>query len=262
MLLRRCVSKAEKTQKSHAVLGEGDWIGMRDCLLPMAWNFAVKTVLHDVRGAGSIPGEAPPRTVLTQVSLAIAALACKMPNWDERAVVRDLAGYFGVDAEAAPDAVVNTVVALGGGAGSNPGNAANNAEGHKKLSPEGAAAVTRAGAGCLLQILAVLPDEVTARRSPSTRAAAPPSPTGYARPRRRWCTPRSMHSRAGSGRAGTTFPGATTSTGGYCSRRLRRRGAVFTRRRTGRVRARVWKRRCDASAPRTARTTRSSWTPR
>ena len=57
VLLRRCVSKAEKTQKSHAVLGEGDWIGMRDCLLPMAWNFAVKTVLHDVRGAGSIPGE-------------------------------------------------------------------------------------------------------------------------------------------------------------------------------------------------------------
>ena len=174
VLLRRCVSKAEKTQKSHAVLGEGDWIGMRDCLLPMAWNFAVKTVLHDVRGAGSIPGEAPPRTVLTQVSLAIAALACKMPNWDERAVVRDLAGYFGVDAEAAPDAVVNTVVALGGGAGSNPGNAANNAEGHNKLSPEGVAAVTRAGAGCLLQILAVLPDEVTAREisiHPGRRAA-------------------------------------------------------------------------------------------
>ncbi len=173
VLLRRCVSKAEKTQKSHAVLGEGDWIGMRDCLLPMAWNFAVKTVLHDVRGAGSIPGETPPRTVLTQVSLAIAALACKMPNWDERAVVRDLAGYFGVDAEAAPDAVVNTVVALGGGAGSNPGNA-NNADGRQKLSPEGAAAVTRAGAGCLLQILAVLPDEVTAREisiHPGRRAA-------------------------------------------------------------------------------------------
>ena len=88
MIQMKTMSKAEKTQKSHAVLGEGDWIGMRDCLLPMAWNFAVKTVLHDVRGAGSIPGEAPPRTVLTQVSLAIAALACKMPNWDERAVVR------------------------------------------------------------------------------------------------------------------------------------------------------------------------------
>ena len=174
VLLRRCVSKAEKTQKSHAVLGEGDWIGMRDCLLPMAWNFAVKTVLHDVRGAGSIPGEAPPRTVLTQVSLAIAALACKMPNWDERAIVRDLAGYFGVDAEAAPDAVVNTVVALGGGAGSNPGDANNANLLVNKLSPEGAAAVVRAGAGCLLRILAVLPDEITAREisiHPGRRAA-------------------------------------------------------------------------------------------
>ena len=198
VLLRRCVSKTEKTQKSHAVLSDDDWAGMRSCLLPMAWNFAVKTVLHDVRGAGSIPGEAPPRTVLTQVSLAIAALACKMPNWDERSVAADLVSYFSVDAEAAPDAVVRTVLSLGGGAGSSPGGGVN------ALSSEGAAAVTRAGAGCLLQILAVLPDEVTAKEisiHPSRRAAvadglraaaaATVHPTLDALARRLWAEPTS-----------------------------------------------------------------------
>lgn len=93
VLLRRCVAKAEKTQKSHAVLGESDWIGMRDALLPMAWRFAVYNVVGSSPAVGSnhAAGEAPPRTVLTQVALAIAALACKMPNWDPAALVSDLA---------------------------------------------------------------------------------------------------------------------------------------------------------------------------
>jgi transportin-3 len=129
VLLRRCVAKAEKTQKSHAVLGDADWTEMRDALLPMAWRFAIlNTIGAGVGGAG----DAPPRTVLTQVALAIAALACKMPNWDAGTIVADLAGYFLADPGGAPASAVDVVLRHGGGS--------NGADGTAQLFPEGSQA--------------------------------------------------------------------------------------------------------------------------
>ena len=88
-----------------------------------------------------------------QVALAIAALACKMPNWEPSTVVKDIAGYFGADPSTAPASVQDIVLRHGGGGGGSGGN-----EG-QALSEGGAHAVTQAGMTCLLQILAVLPDE-------------------------------------------------------------------------------------------------------
>ena len=41
VLLRKSVVKATRTQQSHAVLGENDWVAMRDALLALAWSFSV-----------------------------------------------------------------------------------------------------------------------------------------------------------------------------------------------------------------------------
>ena len=180
MLLRRCVAKAEKTQNSHAVLGDTDWLGMRDALLPMAWRFAIYNTLGDGAGAAAGAGgseggeryaggggaEPPPRTVLTQVALAIAALACKMPNWEAGSIVSDLTGYFLADPGSAPASARDIVLQRGGGGGGG-GDA-------QQLSAGGAQAVTAAGMACLLQILAVLPDECTSTQlsiHPNRRAA-------------------------------------------------------------------------------------------
>ena len=92
VLLRKSVVKATRTQQSHAVLGENDWVAMRDALLALAWSFSVKIF---VGNAGGSQVEAPPRAVLTQVSLAISALACKMDAWDPGSVVADLLARFG-----------------------------------------------------------------------------------------------------------------------------------------------------------------------
>jgi hypothetical protein len=63
-------TKVEKTQKSHAVLGDSDWLGMRDALLPLAWHFALLSGLGGGGGGGGdgVGGaaSAPPRTVLVQ----------------------------------------------------------------------------------------------------------------------------------------------------------------------------------------------------
>ena len=91
VLLRKSVVKASRTQKSHAVLGENDWVAMRDALLALAWSFSVKVFVGNAGGQV----EAPPRAVLTQVSLAISALACKMDAWDAGSVVADLLARFG-----------------------------------------------------------------------------------------------------------------------------------------------------------------------
>ena len=91
VLLRKSVVKATRTQQSHAVLGENDWVAMRDALLALAWSFSVKVFVGTAGGQV----EAPPRAVLTQVSLAISALACKMDAWDAGSVVADLLARFG-----------------------------------------------------------------------------------------------------------------------------------------------------------------------
>ena len=91
VLLRKSVVKATRTQQSHAVLGENDWVAMRDALLALAWSFSVKVFVGNAGGQV----EAPPRAVLTQVSLAISALACKMDAWDAGSVVADLLARFG-----------------------------------------------------------------------------------------------------------------------------------------------------------------------
>jgi hypothetical protein len=90
VLLRKSVVKASRTQKSHAVLGENDWVAMRDALLALAWSFSAKVFVGTAGGQV----EAPPRSVLTQVSLAISALACKMDNWDAGSVAVDIVRHF------------------------------------------------------------------------------------------------------------------------------------------------------------------------
>jgi hypothetical protein len=90
VLLRKSVVKASRTQKSHAVLGENDWVAMRDALLALAWSFSAKVFVGTAGGQV----EAPPRSVLTQVSLAISALACKMDNWDPGSVAVDIVRHF------------------------------------------------------------------------------------------------------------------------------------------------------------------------
>ena len=54
-----------------AVLSDEDWAQMREALTPLAWQFAALA-------ATGAQAAAPPRNVLTQVSLAIAVLACKV----------------------------------------------------------------------------------------------------------------------------------------------------------------------------------------
>ncbi len=74
VLLRCSVAKAEKRQKSHAVLHEADWAAMRDSLSAAARRAAA---------AG-----APARATLTQLALALAALLLK---WDAVPPLRILA---------------------------------------------------------------------------------------------------------------------------------------------------------------------------
>ena len=50
VLLRKSVVKATRTQQSHAVLGENDWVAMRDALLALAWSFSVKVFVGAAGG--------------------------------------------------------------------------------------------------------------------------------------------------------------------------------------------------------------------
>jgi hypothetical protein len=157
VLLRRCVFKTEKTQKSHVALDERALGDVRDAgLLPMAWRCAALCATHD-RGVGGVGGgsargggadsasSAPPRTILTQVSLAIAALACKMAAWEGDAIARDLCAYFTRPPASAPPSATRVVAAL---------------LDHRDVDET----VADAGATCLLQTLSVLPDECQSGR--------------------------------------------------------------------------------------------------
>ena len=55
VLLRKSVVKATRTQQSHAVLGENDWVAMRDALLALAWSFSVKVFVGTAGGQVEAP---------------------------------------------------------------------------------------------------------------------------------------------------------------------------------------------------------------
>lgn len=156
VLLRKSVSKTERTQKSHAVLAESDWIGMRDALLALAWTFSARVAMG-ATGAD----DAPPRAVLTQVALAVSVLACKMESWDAPGVASDLARFFSRQPDAAPPSVVALVASRGGGVVA-PANA-DGAATTVQLTRDGAAVVRVAGVVALLHVFAVLPEECASR---------------------------------------------------------------------------------------------------
>ena len=163
VLLRKSVSKTERTQKSHAVLAESDWIGMRDALLALAWTFSARVAMG-ATGAD----DAPPRAVLTQVALAVSVLACKMESWDAPGVAVDLARFFSRPPDAAPPSVLALVASRGGGVVAPPDasgatSPAGPVQVHVQLTPDGAAVVSVAGIVALLQIFSVLPEECASK---------------------------------------------------------------------------------------------------
>ena len=85
-LLRRCVAKDEKKQASHAII---DWDSLRFRLLRLCKLFAERCA----NGGGNVDL----RATLTQLSLALAALACKMPSWDPNSVVDQTLAAFNED---------------------------------------------------------------------------------------------------------------------------------------------------------------------
>ena len=172
VLLRKSVVKATRTQQSHAVLGENDWVAMRDALLALAWSFSVKVFVGTAGGQV----EAPPRAVLTQVSLAISVLACKMDAWDPRSVVADVVARFGAN----------------GGSNSSPTDAPRAARvlasrhplvssavdprfpGAVVLDAVGERLLVAAGEACVVSVLEVLPEEAASKElsiHPRRRAA-------------------------------------------------------------------------------------------
>lgn len=85
-LLRRCVAKDEKKQASHAII---DWEALRFRLVRLNKLFAERCA----NGGGNVDL----RATLTQLSLALAALACKMPSWDPNGVVDQTLAAFNED---------------------------------------------------------------------------------------------------------------------------------------------------------------------
>lgn len=172
VLLRKSVVKPRATQASHAVLVEDDWVNMRSALLALAWNFSVKGVLPNGGVNGGANGgmnsananctnEAPPRTVLTQVSLAISVLACKMVSWSADGIVTDLITHFTgigengdrINAPTSAKEIVSRWM---------EGNTPNNPDQHLRLDTDqhafGEHLLATAGEQCLISILAVLPE--------------------------------------------------------------------------------------------------------
>ena len=162
VLLRKSVVKASRTQKSHAVLGENDWVAMRDALLALAWSFSAKVFVGTA--GGSV--EAPPRSVLTQVSLAISALACKMDNWDPGSVAVDIVRHFTNDgSNQTGQTTTRAPTAARVVASRHPlvRSSTDAATGAVALCPVGEALLGVAGEACIVSILAVLPEEAVSK---------------------------------------------------------------------------------------------------
>jgi hypothetical protein len=163
VLLRKSVVKATRTQQSHAVLGENDWVAMRDALLALAWSFSVKVFVGSAGGQV----EAPPRAVLTQVSLAISALACKMDAWDAGSVVADLLARFGrADGGDASSPTTNAPSAARALAARHPlvSSAVDpRFPGAVVLDAVGERLLVAAGEACVVSVLEVLPEEAASK---------------------------------------------------------------------------------------------------
>ena len=143
VLLRKSVVKAERTQRSHAVLDADDWTGAREALLRLMWAHADAIERSDASADAAAPptsaagtfaarakaDAAASRAVLTQVALALAALACKMDAWDPASIVPDVLRYFSSSSSG------------GDGGGRAPSS----------------------GAACFLHVLAVLPEECASK---------------------------------------------------------------------------------------------------
>lgn len=92
-LLRRCVSKSEKTQASHAAFTEHEWSSLRERLFALTKRYAAASGDSlDARGT------------VTQLSLCVAALCCKMPAWNAESVVQDVIEAFASDASVSNEA--------------------------------------------------------------------------------------------------------------------------------------------------------------
>ena len=162
VLLRKSVVKASRTQKSHAVLGENDWVAMRDALLALAWSFSAKVFVGTAGGQV----EAPPRSVLTQVSLAISALACKMDNWNAGSVAVDIVAHFTNDgSNQTGQTTTRAPTAARAVASRHPlvRSSTDAATGAVALCPVGEALLVAAGEACIVSILAVLPEEAVSK---------------------------------------------------------------------------------------------------
>jgi len=162
VLLRKSVVKASRTQKSHAVLGENDWVAMRDALLALAWSFSAKVFVGTA--GGSV--EAPPRSVLTQVSLAISALACKMDTWDPGSVAVDIVRHFTNDgSNQTGQTTTRAPTAARVVASRHPlvRSSTDAATGAVALCGLGEALLVAAGEACIVSILAVLPEEAVSK---------------------------------------------------------------------------------------------------
>ena len=143
VLLRKSVVKAERTQRSHAVLDADDWTGAREALLRLMWAHADAIERSDASADAAAPptsaagtfaarakaDAAASRAVLTQVALALAALACKMDAWDPASIVPDVLRYFSSSSSG------------GDGGGRAPSS----------------------GAACFLHVLAALPEECASK---------------------------------------------------------------------------------------------------
>ena len=145
VLLRKSVVKAERTQRSHAVLDADDWTGAREALLRLHVGARRRDRAERRVGGGRRRALRPPprersrrapsadaaasRAVLTQVALALAALACKMDAWDPASIVPDVLRYFSSSSSG------------GDGGGRAPSS----------------------GAACFLHVLAALPEECASK---------------------------------------------------------------------------------------------------
>ena len=174
VLLRKSVVKATRTQQSHAVLGENDWVAMRDALLALAWIFSVKVFV----GAAGGQAEAPPRSVLTQVSLAISALACKMDAWDAGSIAADVVARFGgsISFTGASSPTSAAPRAARAAASRHPlvSSAVDQTNGAVLLDDLGERIVMAAGEACVVSIFTVLPEEAVSKSlsiHPNRRAA-------------------------------------------------------------------------------------------
>ena len=123
--------------------------------------------------------EAPPRAVLTQVSLAISALACKMDAWDAGSVVADLARFGRADGGDASSPTSRAPPRASGALAARHPLVSSAVDprfpGAVVLDAVGERLLVAAGEACVVSVLEVLPEEAASKElsiHPRRRAAA------------------------------------------------------------------------------------------